>query len=210
MEKSYSFDEYKNMDEIKKISQIIEESEETLEGNCLYLNKSREYNMEKEDLRYNLFNLCKNANNILEVGFNAGHSTLLYFYSNPNISVTSFDICYHRYTQYCANYIKNLKYNFRLIKGNSLLTLKQFNIKNNHKIDLIHIDGGHDIRIAKNDIINCKKFASDKTLLIIDDTNNISINSLIEKYINENYLKEVDYQELGLKNNNFHKILRYI
>ena len=50
----------------------------------------------KENLRYNIFTLCKNRHSILEVGFNGGHSVALYTYSNPNILIKTFDICHQK------------------------------------------------------------------------------------------------------------------
>ena len=58
-----------------------------MEGNCLYQDQSNfKYHLNnKENLRYNIFTLCKNRQSILEIGFNGGHSVALYIFSNPNM-----------------------------------------------------------------------------------------------------------------------------
>ena len=81
------------------INKIVKESKEPLEGNCLYQNQSNFILHEdnKEKLRMNLFNLAKEKNNIIEVGFNAGHSAAIYFLANPKVKLLVFDILYHSY-----------------------------------------------------------------------------------------------------------------
>ena len=154
----YNFFEFSKLILIKELDKIIKKTGEKIEGNCLYQHHSNfNYHFNnKENLRYNIFTLCKNRQRILEVGFNGGHSTILYIYSNPNILIKSFDICHHKYSEKCANYIKEYtNYNFELIKGDSRQTLKTYN--SNIKFDIIHIDGGHGYNIAKSDLYKCKK-----------------------------------------------------
>ena len=109
--------------------------------------------------------------NIMEIGFNAGHSAELFLSLNENINVVSFDLAEHYYTEPCNIFIK-YKYPNRhqLIKGNSLLTVPEYFKKNNKKFDLIFIDGGHDYKIAIKDLINSKNGANDKTIVVMDDT----------------------------------------
>lgn len=48
----------------------------------------------------------------MEIGFNAGHLVKVILESNPNITLTSFDLGIHQYVQIEKNYIDN-KYRFR-------------------------------------------------------------------------------------------------
>ena len=49
----------------------------------------------------NLYKSAMEAKNILEIGFNAGHSCLLFLLANPESKITIFDICEHKYAKPC-------------------------------------------------------------------------------------------------------------
>jgi hypothetical protein len=104
---------------------------------------------------------------ILEIGFNAGHSSNL-FLKESNSTVVSFDINEHTYTQYSKIYIDYV-YPDRhtLVIGDSTKTIPEFI---DSTFDVIFIDGGHDYHIAKQDLENCKRFAHKDTIVIMDDT----------------------------------------
>jgi predicted O-methyltransferase YrrM len=110
--------------------------------------------------------------NILEIGFNAGHSSCLFLESNRNCKVYSFDIGCHDYLQIGKQYINHTFPNrHELILGDSKITIPTY-INNNKdmKMDLIFIDGGHDFETAITDLINCKMLSHQDTILIMDDT----------------------------------------
>lgn len=113
----------------------------------------------------------KSIHNVMEIGFNAGHSAELFLSSNPNINLVSFDIGSHEYVKLGKQFIdKTYPNRHTLIIGDSLNTVPEYFKKENKKFDIIFIDGGHDYDIAKGDILNCRKLAHDKTIVIIDDT----------------------------------------
>ena len=191
MENDFDFKKFLETTELQHINKIVRNHSNKLEGNCVYQDQllKNEWRVhtrnDKKCVRFNLFILCKNARNILEIGFNAGHSVYLYLYSNPKISITTFDICIHKYTKPIAKYLQNLnKYDLKLIEGDSKITLKEYD--NKEKFDLIHIDGGHTLEVAESDILNCVRFSNQDTLLIIDDADNGDINFLINKYVKKN------------------------
>tara|TARA_B100000035_G_C20940890_1_gene527488 strand:- start:73 stop:711 length:639 start_codon:yes stop_codon:yes gene_type:complete len=204
----YCFTEFSNLKLIDDLNNIIKNTGEEIEGNCLYQNTFEFHLDNKESLRYNLYTLCKTKKSILEVGFNGGHSVVLYLYSNPDIKIKSYDICRHKYTEKCANYVKEQNlYNFELIKGDSRETLKSN--KNKEIFELIHLDGGHGVDLVQNDLINSKKFADKDTILIMDDSYHSHIKKIIEDAIKHNYIYEVEYEKLDLKKNYYHRIFKY-
>lgn len=149
--------------------------------------------------------------NVMEIGFNAGHSAEIFLSSNPNITLTSFDIGYHKYVAEGKKFIDG-KYPNRhtLIIGDSQVSVPEY-IKNNpdKKFDLIFIDGGHTYEIAKNDLYNCKSFAHKDTIVMFDDTMfktewtqgyNIGPTAVWKEAVENNYISEIkhiDY-ELGM------------
>lgn len=115
--------------------------------------------------------LCfdNNIKNILEIGFNAGHSADLFLNTNSACNVLSFDIGEHNYVKIAKEYIDQTYPNrHTLVLGDSTKTIPKY--ETDIKYDLIFIDGGHSYEVAKADLFNCKRFAHKDTIVIIDDT----------------------------------------
>jgi len=87
------------LDELKN---IIIESNTSLEGNCFYHHTTLNVFPELYSKQLNLFWCGKQAvENICEIGFNAGHSTMLMLLGRNNtpLNFTIFDIGHHIYTK---------------------------------------------------------------------------------------------------------------
>lgn len=113
----------------------------------------------------------RNINNIVEIGFNAGHSSEVFLNANPRIKVTSFDDGSHDYYKYGQDYIHS-KYPDRhtLIVGKSEHTIPHYTSANpEKKFDLIFIDGSSKYSEVKCDLLNCKDLAHKDTIVIMDD-----------------------------------------
>ena len=153
--------------------------------------------------------ICANykCRNIMEIGFNAGHSADLFLSLTDDTVVTSFDLGVHDYVLYGKSYIDQ-KHPFRhnLIIGDSKKTVNQFQ-KNNLdvKFDLIFIDGDHSKIGALTDLVNCSYLAHEGTIVILDDTRisspiqnwNIGPNYAWRKCVDSGYIKEIfseDYE----------------
>nr|WP_199290590.1 class I SAM-dependent methyltransferase [Synechococcus elongatus] len=129
----------------KALDHVVVESGEPLEGNCFYYHLSLKPSALLENKRINLFSSATQAQKILEIGFNAGHSAALMLLANPNSNLLAFDICEHRYTEGCfAVLAERFPHRIDLIAGDSNTTLPLFRLEHPAVyFDLLHIDGSH-------------------------------------------------------------------
>jgi len=109
-------------------------------------------------------------NSILEIGFNAGHSSDT-FLSSSLANVTSFDLGAREYVLQSKYYIDK-KYPTRhtLVIGDSKHTIPAYT--NQHpekKFDVIFIDGDHTHEGSMYDILHCRTLSHKDTLVIMDD-----------------------------------------
>ena len=172
---------------------IINNSGELLEGNVFMYHQTTIYVDFYIDKAKNISNLSINSNikNAMEIGFNSGFSALLMLISNPNLHVTCYDLGDHSYALPCYEKIKETFGNrLSLIIGDSRETLKTVD----DTYDLIHIDGGHSVDVAENDIINSYRMSKQGTVIIMDDYNMQHLFDLWNKYINKWNLKPVDIE----------------
>jgi len=199
---------------LNNIEKIIINSNCNLEGNCFYYHNTLILYPELYNKQVNIFACGKLATSqICEIGFNAGHSTMLMLLGkNHSIKFTIFDIGYHGYTKPCLNYIleyyKNV--NFEYIEGDSTTTIPSWIKENSQNIetyDIVHIDGGHSEYCISNDIKNADILVKKEGLIIIDDTNDDIINKYVDIYLLNNKYEEINIlQTYGYK----HRILKKI
>jgi predicted O-methyltransferase YrrM len=149
---------------------------------------------------------------IMEIGFNAGHSTMLMLLGRDKspLDFTIFDIGHHAYTKPCLNYIKSKfsHINFEYIEGDSIVSMPKWIEDNNAEIglyDIIHIDGGHSDECISNDMKNANILVKRGGIVIIDDTNS----PIINRYVNL-YLSTDEYSEMNvLQTSGYpHRIIR--
>ena len=172
-----------NKKHFDKIKEIVSTYTNTPEGNCFWyhgsFNEAEEFNTKQ----FNLYYLGSMSNEIMEIGFNAGHSCLLFLLANPNSKITIFDICYHQYTLPCFNYLtKEFPGRLDIVIGNSLDTISRYNLKT---FDLLHIDGYHEPNHVKKDIINSRRLSKNNSIVILDDDNLPYLNKLHRDLINQ-------------------------
>lgn len=120
-----------------------------------------------------LIELSKKPNiNVMEIGFNAGHSAEIFLKNNKDLTLTSFDLGQHVYVSAGKEYIDTtFPTRHTLILGDSRITVPHYHAQNpTTKFDFIFIDGGHEYDIAKTDMQNCVYLAHPDTIVALDDT----------------------------------------
>ena len=170
---------------------IIDNFGELLEGNIFMLHNTINYTDVYLNKAKNISNLVlnKNIKNVMEIGFNAGFSTLLMLFTNHNINITCFDLGEHKYTIPCYEKLKEtFGDRINIIIGDSTKTLQ--NVTDIY--DLIHIDGGHSTEVAESDIINSYRLSKEGTILIMDDYDFHNLHHLWDYYIIKYNLKELN------------------
>jgi len=181
-----------NKKHFNKLYTICKEIGEKVEGNCFTQHLNIDNTIDALIYKQlNHFSLGLNASNIMEIGFNAGHSSLLYLLANPNSKLTIFDICEHKYTLPCFKYLQSVFPNrLKIFPGDSTKTIPKFiNNNPNTKFDVIHIDGAHFGDIPNKDFYNSLKLASD--IIIWDDTQIKTLDDLLNKYIHKGLISEL-------------------
>jgi len=178
----------------KYLLPIIINSGEKLEGNIFMTHRTTNYTNKFINKIKNIEILSSNKNvkKVLEIGFNSGFSSLLMLFSNPNITLTCLDKARHSYTIPCFNMIKKtFGDRIKLIVGDSTKTIHNID----ETFDLIHIDGGHSVRVAKSDIEQSLRLSKRDTIIIMDDYDNIKLKALWDSYVKLHKLTRVKRQD---------------
>lgn len=120
---------------------------------------------------------------IMEIGFNAGHSALLFLANTPpETKVVSFDLGEYAYVFAAKRYIDSVfPGRHTLVTGDSTFTIPNYEEQVAHRMndpatapptrfDLIFIDGGHQDDIPLKDILHSQRLArSPSTIVAVDD-----------------------------------------
>jgi hypothetical protein len=210
--------ESKNNDKqiyLNDLRNIVINSNSYLEGNCFYYHGTLNEFPELYTKQLNLFWCGKQAvQNICEIGFNAGHSAMLMLLGRDNtpLNFTVFDIGHHLYTKPSYEYIKSkFSYvNFEYVEGDSTIIMPEW--INNHselmyKYDVVHVDGGHSEHCISNDMKNADLLVKKNGIVIIDDTNDYTINKYVDLYLStENYMELKVFPTFGYP----HRVIKKI
>ena len=172
---------------LKKISIENKGQNDGLEGN-IYTYDGMNTVERMKDKMINLFYLAKECkNDILEIGFNSGNSSLIFLLANPNVKIHAVDICSHAYVQPCVDFL-NALFNNRVIlyKGDSLQIVRELDRSLSDTISLYHIDGWHALEGIQADMKNCYDLAKNEAFLVVDDVHIVDILNEAKKYESDN------------------------
>lgn len=197
------------------LQDIIVQSNTSLEGNCFYHHETLQLYPALYSKQLNLFWCGKQAGSrICEIGFNAGHSTMLLLLGRDKtpLRFTIFDIGEHSYTKPCVEYIRSKfsHVDFEYVEGDSTRVMPEWIDRYPDVVgtyDVVHVDGGHSEHCISNDMKHTDILVKRNGIVIIDDTNAPEINKYVDsyistgKYIELNLLPSYGYQ---------HRILRKI
>ena len=186
-----------------------------LEGNAFYHDQSLRLHTDLYTKQLNLF-WCgqQAATRICEIGFNAGHSSMLLLLGRDKtpIHMTLFDIGHHLYTKPCVEYIKSAfpHIRFEYVEGDSTKTLPSW-IQTHESLcgayDVVHVDGGHSEECISSDLKYASLLVRTNGIVIVDDTDGECINGYVNKAIASGDYKEMDV----LKTKGYpHRILQKI
>jgi len=111
-----------------------------------------------------------NVKEVLETGFNMGHSSLLWLTVFPQANITSIDIGGHEAIEIGLKYIKNttLANRFTYIKKSSEFVYEEIK---NIKYDFMFLDGDHSFRGCTLDLELADKLKI--PYVLVDDYNNL-------------------------------------
>lgn len=189
---------------LKDILSIVQQKTKSLSGNLLYVNLQDAINAMPVDSlkekRRNLVSLTEGRKDVLEIGFNAGHSTLIFLLANENTRITIIDICLFAYVEECFQYLNRVfPGRLRLIKGDSTKVIRELS---GEKFDLIHFDGGKEKTIFL-DLKNCVDLVNDDHVLVIDDTQNSKLEKIVLGFEKEKFIDLSKYQVLSKRTSSY-------
>jgi len=109
---------------------------------------------------------------ICEIGFNAGHSAILFLNSDKTNTLTSFDSGNLPWSAISSKFISFLFPNrFTYITGDSVESVAEFasRVKSDERCDLFHIDGDHGMTVPFIDLTNAREASRTGATIIMDD-----------------------------------------
>ncbi len=187
------YDEY--LLHLQELLKIIKAIGEPLEGNIFYQhhepNPGEQLLDKFVDKRAALAMFGMAHNNIVEIGFNAGFSALLMLTANPNLKLTSVDICEHKYTEPCFDYLASVfPGRVNLVRGDSTQVLAEV-LQGNKDLTGYIIDGGHGLQVAETDLQNVIKYSNPHAVLCFDDSDFVQLRILLNAYMMAGFLAPI-------------------
>ena len=143
--------------------------------------------------------------NILEIGFNAGHSAMVMLNNTPDsCNFYTFTLDNHAYSQPCFDIIKSVypKRNLQITFGDSQFIIPKFLETFNEELDFIFIDGAHHGHWPYVDAKNTHNHLKVGGIMVFDDIKIPAVNNGKNKFLAE-YPKQYEHIE-DIKNTGGH------
>lgn len=179
------------------LNRHIVDAKETMEGNIFYWDRDPDFDgrpptANLAPARRNMWRATRFKRQLLEVGFNAGHSALLALSANPSLVYHGVDLGIHRYTAPCVDYLKaEFPGRVHFWQGDSREVLPYLaTLRSDLDFDVFHVDGGHTSELCRADIANCLRLARGGRgkHLLLDDINASWIFDIYCEFVSQGYL----------------------
>ena len=185
---------------LQKLDDFMYNSGEDLEGNIYHAHGSFQIDARLCPKQANLLALSKIVQEVYEIGFNAGHSCLLWLLGNSLIDITCFDIGSHQYAKRASEHLlEEFPERLKVIWGDSAETfplyMKNLLIKT-QCVRLFHIDGGHGVDSAQQDIDNVLSYAFQGDYLVLDNIQVPHIEAMWKQLIICGYINDISINYL--------------
>ncbi len=185
------FSEYENI--LKPLTSILSKYP-TIEGNVFGHHGTDPTTYPRPEFkqkRHNLSLFAITKTNILEIGFNAGHSAMLLLTANPKLKYTAIDLCCNSYTKECYEYLKSVfGERITLIEGNSAVELPKLLAVDN-SFDGYIVDGDHTFPVAYSDMLNITECAKNGSILCFDDCEDPVLRLVVDFFMMKGTLQHI-------------------
>ena len=198
---------------LRDLQSVIQSRTLSLTGNLFYVDMRGVVSGRPDhSLRWKretLLRYARSARSILDIGLNAGHSTLLCLLANPEAKITALDLPDHACARKCADYLRSaFPGRVTFVEGDSRTVLPQLDAG---EFDLIHFDGGKDKTISA-DLDAARRLVADDHILVIDDTQNARLNDIVVEQENRGDLVTSPFRDANqraCRSRWTHKIARF-
>ncbi len=122
--------------------------------------------------------------NVVEIGFNSGHSAEVILQNNKSATLTSFDISTEPYISDAKEYIDKVYQNRHiLVMGDTSETIPKYSEHIGVKFDIICIHCGNSYEKLSIDLKNCEQLATADNILVLTNITSDSDLSIWKEYV---------------------------
>lgn len=157
---------------LKAASMVAASSVEKEERGEIFKHMGHIADVQEQVSAYRSLALKDEVSRICEIGFNAGHSAILFLSSDKTNKLTSFDSGTLQWSPISAKFVSFLFPNrFSYVTGNSIEIVPEFSsrVEPDERCDLFHIDGDHGMTVPFIDLTNARQASRTGAIVVMDD-----------------------------------------